>query len=273
MMSGVETKSRAFVLSNLPLAFIQLAGKFGILRQLSDGALPGIDIGQQLIGVGDGGVQVLVEGVILEELACGSLAILQPGSDGVEVLHHGIRVVVECVVGHQFADRSLAIADVIHQSLELPHSRVESVVKRRVVNHLADRAVAAFDERHDAVDTPQQHIQVLQRALAGAYHVLEIRALVDLQRVTVLYRRALRVGAVNINKRFTEHTGGGQTRHGILPEIEIVFGSDPQEDFDGRFGIRGMGRNANRLHVPDVHPLQTNGCPHAQPTCIIEVSL
>jgi hypothetical protein len=43
-----------------------------------------------------------------------------------------------------------------------------------IVNDLADRTLAAFDERHDAIDALQQSVNVLQRALAGAHHVLDL---------------------------------------------------------------------------------------------------
>ena len=81
-----------------------------VFGELAQAALAGVDLGDQLIGVGDGGVQVVVERVVFEQLAGAALALVQIGGDLVEPVDGGVGAGVERVVGDQLASEPLPLA-------------------------------------------------------------------------------------------------------------------------------------------------------------------
>ena len=63
----------------------QLGGELGIFGDHAQASFAGIDVGEELVGVGYGLVQVVGQRLILEQLADRSLALVEIGGDFVQL--------------------------------------------------------------------------------------------------------------------------------------------------------------------------------------------
>ena len=56
---------------------VEFLRKGGVFGDLAQGAVAGVDLFHQFIGVGGGGVQVVIERIVLEQFACGAFALVK----------------------------------------------------------------------------------------------------------------------------------------------------------------------------------------------------
>jgi len=80
------------------------------LWQSCQRAFARVDLGQHLIGVGHGGVQIVIERIVLQQLSCAALALVERGRDFIQPVDGRVGAGVERVVVDQLAQRAFAPA-------------------------------------------------------------------------------------------------------------------------------------------------------------------
>src|SRR6266404_1514708 len=199
--------------SQIIYRLLQLVGEFLIARHLAYRAFARIDVVGHLANVRNRLVRVVIQLGIFEQFAGRTFSLLQLVNQQVHFVDGGDHLLIRLVARKQWTDRALSTLDIVNQSLELSHRRVEPVVQGRIVNDFPDRTLTAFDKCQNAIHPLQQRVHVLQRALAGAHHVLDIRLVAGLQRISVYCLRTLRPRTINIHIGFAKYPRGTQHRH------------------------------------------------------------
>ena len=151
------------------------------------------------------------------------------------------------------AQAALSLGDLIDDSFEIGDRLREAVVERGIVDQLAQRTFAALREGQDAVGALEQRVHVLQRALAGAHHLVEVRMHLRGKRVAILRHRADGLRAVDVQVGFAEHSGRIERGHRIAAEVEAVLRAHFHDHFDRSELLVFVRHHANGRNVADIH--------------------
>ena len=121
--------------------------------QANDEVLFGIvaDGLDQLLGLVERLVSVVVDGAIFEELACRSLAVVEILEDAVEMVDGVVQFLRKGGILGEFADGTFTGVDLRHQLIGVGHGGIEVVVERVVFEQFAGGAFAVFEIGRDLV--------------------------------------------------------------------------------------------------------------------------